>query len=218
MGRLTSEFIWRMEEVLDVYERDYDPKRPVICFDERPCQLIDDIVAPIPMKPGRVQRHDHEYKRNGTCVVLIAFEPLTGKRIIDTRERRTKKDYGRFMKRVARAYPRAEKITLVQDNLNTHNPSSFYETFSPIGAFHLAQRFHMVYTPKKASWLNIAEIELAALSRQCLDRRIGDVNKLAQEVSAWGRERNRRKATVSWQFTKDIARDKLGRHYRNIRN
>ena len=218
MGQLTSEFIWRMEEVLDVYERDYDPKRPVICFDERPCQLIDDVAAPIPMKPGRVRRHDHEYKRNGTCVVLIAFEPLTGKRIIDTQERRTKKDYGRFMERVARAYRRAEQITLVQDNLNTHTPSSFYETFPPRSAFRLSQRFHMVYTPKKASWLNMAEIELAVLSSQCLDRRIGEVKKLAQEVSAWVTERNRRNVTVSWQFTKDIARDKFGRHYHNIRH
>ena len=207
-----------MEEVLDVYERDYDPKRPVICFDERPCQLIGDILAPIPMKPGQVQRQDHHYKRNGTCVVMMAFEPLAGKRIVDVRERKTKKDYAKFMKKVEQAYPESEKIILVQDNLNTHNPSSFYETFLPKGAFRLSRRFQMVYTPKKASWLNMAEIELSALSKQCLDRRIGDIKTFSKEVYAWAGQRNRQKATVSWQFTKNDARDKFGRFYHGIRN
>lgn len=207
-----------MEEVLDVYERDYDPKRPVICFDERPCQLIGDILAPIPMKPGKVQRQDHHYKRNGTCVVMMAVEPLAGKRIVDVRERKTKKDYAKFMKKVEQAYPESEKIILVQDNLNTHNPSSFYETFLSKGAFRLSQRFQMVYTPKKASWLNMAEIELSALSKQCLDRRIGDIKTFSKEVYAWVGQRNRQKATVSWQFTKNDARDKFGRFYHSIRN
>jgi hypothetical protein len=206
-----------MEEVLDVYERGYDPKRPVICFDERPCQLIGDVLAPIPMKPGQVQRQDHHYKRNGTCVVMMAFEPLAGQRIVDVRERKTKKDYAKFMKKVEQAYPKAEKIILVQDNLNTHNPSSFYETFSPKSAFRLSQRFQMVYTPKKASWLNMAEIELSSLSKQCLDRRIGDIKTFSKEVYAWAGQRNRQKATVSWQFTKNDARDKFGRFYHSIR-
>ena len=186
-----------MEEVLDVYELDYNPQRPVICFDERPCQLIGDVLAPIPMEPGRVQRQDHHYKRNGTCCVMIAFEPLAGKRIVDVKERKTKKDYAKFMRKVEQAYPKAEKIILVQDNLNTHNPSSFYETFSPKSAFRLSQRFQMVYTPKKASWLNMAEIELSALSKQCLDRRIGDIKTFSKEVYAWVGQRNRQKATVS---------------------
>ena len=207
-----------MEEVLDIYERDYDPEWPVVCFDERPCQLIDDVVAPVPMKPGRVRRHDYEYRRNGTCVVFIAFEPLTGKRIVETRQRRTKKDYGQFMTRLLQAYPRAQKIILVQDNLNTHNPSSFYEAFSPAHAFRLSQRFQMVQTPNKASWLNMAEIELATLTKQCLDRRIGTMKYLSKEVCTWARDRNRRKATVSWQFTKTVAREKFNRHYYNIRN
>lgn len=207
-----------MEEVLDVYELDYNPQRPVICFDERPCQLIDDVLAPIPMEPGRVQRQDYHYKRNGTCCVMIAFEPLAGKRIVDVKERKTKKDYAKFMRKVEQAYPKAEKIILVQDNLNTHNPSSFYETFSPKSAFGLSQRFQMVYTPKKASWLNMAEIELSALSKQCLDRRIGDIKTLTKEVSAWVGPRNRQKATVSWQFTKNDARDKFGRFYHSIKN
>lgn len=207
-----------MEEVLDLYEQDYNPQRPVICFDERPCQLIGEVLAPIPMEPGQVQRQDHHYRRNGTCVVLMAFEPLAGKRIVEVKERKTKKDYAKFMKKVEQAYPKAEKIILVQDNLNTHNPSSFYETFLPKGAFRLSQRFQMVYTPKKASWLNMAEIELSVLSKQCLDRRLGDIKTFTKEVYAWARQRDRQKATVSWQFTKNDARGKFNKFYRNIKN
>lgn len=207
-----------MEEVLDVYERDYDPQRPVICFDERPAQLIGDVVMPIAMKPGKVQRQDHHYKRNGTCCVMMAVEPLAGKRIVEVRKRRTKKDYALFMKKVEREYPQAKKIILIQDNLNTHNPSSFYETFSPKSAFRLAQRFQMVYTPKKASWLNMAEIEISTLSKQCLDRRIDDQERFSQEVYVWAGQRDRQKATISWQFTKSKAREKFKRHYRNIKN
>ena len=174
-----------MEEVLDIYKRNYDPDRPVICFDERPCQLIGEVMVPMPMKPGRVQRQDYHYKRKGTCCVMIAFEPLAGRRIVDIRIRKTKKDYARFMKKLERAYQKAEKIILIQDNLNTHNPSSFYETFSPESAFRLSQRFQMVYTPKKASWLNMVEIELSVLSKQCLDRRLGDIRTLSREVYSW---------------------------------
>lgn len=207
-----------MEELLDVYERDYNPQNPVICFDERPSQLIGDVVMPIPMKTGKVQRQDHHYKRNGTCSIMMAVEPLAGKRIVEVKERRTKKDYALFMKRVEKEYRGVNKIILVQDNLNTHNPSSFYEAFAPKSAFRLSQHFQMVYTPKKASWLNMAEIELSTLSKQCLDRRIGDIETFSKEVYAWARERDRRKATISWQFTKSNAREKLNRHYRNIRN
>ena len=207
-----------MEELLDIYEQVYNPKRPIVCFDERPCQLIKDVVAPIPMKKGYVQRQDHHYKRNGTCCVLMATEPLAGKRIIVVKKRRTKKDYALFMKQIEQRYSDAEKIVLVQDNLNTHNPSSFYETFSPEYAFWLSQRFQMIYTPKKASWLNMAEIELSALSKQCLDRRLGTMKIFSKEVAAWVKYRNRKKAKVAWQFTKNIAREKLGRHYDIIRN
>jgi len=207
-----------MEAVLDIYEQDYDPKKPVICFDERPSQLIGEVVTPIPMKYGKAQRQDYHYKRNGTCCVLMAVEPLAGKRIVEVTEQKTKKDYALFMKKVAAEYRHAEKIILVQDNLNTHNPSSFYETFPPQEAFDLSQRFQMAYTPKKASWLNMAEIELSVLSKQCLDRRIGDMDTFAKEVVAWTGQRNRRNATISWQFTKNDARDKLGRFYRYVRN
>ena len=207
-----------MEEVLDIYEQAYNPRRPVICFDERPCQLLNDVIAPIPMKKGQVLRQDNHYKRNGTCCVLMAIEPLAGKRIVAVKERRTKKDYAVFMEQLERKYHKADKIVLVQDNLNTHTPSSFYEAFSPEKAFWLTQRFQMVYTPKKASWLNMAEIELSALSKQCLDRRLGTMKLLAHEVYAWAKPRNQKKTTVTWQFTKNIAREKLGRHYDIIRN
>ena len=207
-----------MEQVLDIYERSYDPAYPVICFDERPCQLLGDILMPIPMKPGRVERQDYEYERNGTCVVLMAVEPLAGRRIVNIKEQRTKKDYAKFMKNLAASYPDAEKIILVQDNLNTHNPSSFYETFPAAEAFALSQRFEMVYTPKKASWLNMAEIELSALSKQCLDRRIAEMQTLAAEVNAWTKRRNRLKAGISWNFTKNDARNKMNRLYCTITN
>ncbi len=207
-----------MEQVLDIYERPYDPDYPVVCFDERPCQLLGDVLMPIPMKPGRVERQDYEYKRNGTCVVLMAVEPLAGRRVITVTERRTKKDYAEFMKALAASYPKAEKIVLVQDNLNTHNPSSFYEAFAAAEAFALAQRFDMIYTPKKASWLNMAEIELSALSKQCLDRRIAEMKTLAAQVVSWTKQRNRLKAGISWNFTKNDARNKLSRLYDTINN
>jgi hypothetical protein len=186
--------------------------------DERPCQLLADVLMPIPMKPGRVARQDYEYERNGTCVVLMAVEPLAGRRISKVTAQRTMKDYAEFMKNLAASYPEAEKIFLVQDNLNTHNPSSFYETFPAAEAFVLAQRFEMVYTPKKASWLNMAEIEMSALSKQCLDRRIAEMQTLAAEVNSWAKRRNRLKAGISWNFTKNDARKKLNRFYETINN
>ena len=215
---MTSDFIWHMEDVLDLYEQPYDPKRPVICFDERPCQLIGDAIIPIPMKPGSSKKEHYEYIRNGTCCIFLAFEPRAGKRIVCVKERRTKVDYADFMKMLAHHYPEAETILLVQDNLNTHTAGSFYEALSPDEAFELAKRFEFHYTPKKGSWLNMAEIELSALSKQCLDRRIAGMMKLADEVSAWEHERNSIGATVRWRFNKDNARVKLQRHYLNLQN
>ena len=207
-----------MEQVLDIYERPYDPQRPVVCFDERPCQLLGDVWMPIPMKPGRVERQDYHYERHGTCVVLMAVEPLTGHRIVKVTEQKTKKDYAEFMKDLAAHYPKADKIVLVQDNLNTHNPSSFYEIFDAPEAFALSQRFQMVYTPKKASWLNMAEIELSALSKQCLDRRINQRRILAKEVLTWSAKRNRLQTKITWHFTKSKARAKLNKSYNTIKN
>lgn len=207
-----------MEQVLNTYEQPYDSRRPVVCFDERPCQLLSDVLMPIPMKPGRVERQDYHYERHGTCAVLMAVEPLGGHRFVKVTEQRTKKDYSEFMKSLASIYPDAEKIVLVQDNLNTHNPSSFYETFDAPEAFALSQRFEMVYTPKKASWLNMAEIELSALSKQCLDRRIDQRRVLAKEVMTWSRKRNRLQTKITWHFTKSIAREKFNGAYNTIKN
>ncbi len=207
-----------MEQVLDIYEQPSDPLRPVVCFDERPCQLLGDILMPLPMKPGRVERQDYHYERKGTAVVLMAAEPLAGRRIVKVTEQKTKKDYAEFMKELSSHYPDANKIVLIQDNLNTHNPSSFYESFDAQEAFELSQRFEFVYTPKKASWLNMAEIELSALSKQCLDRRIANIKRLANEVHPWVEQRNQKRITISWQFTKNRAREKFSRFYDNIKN
>jgi hypothetical protein len=207
-----------MEQVLDIYEQPYDPRRPVICFDERPCQLLWNILMPIPMKPGRVERQDYHYKRCGTCVVFMAVEPLAGQRILKVTEQKTKEDYAFFMKEIASYYTDADKIVLVQDNLNTHKPSSFYEVFDAPEAFALSQRFEMVYTPKKASWLNMAEIELSALSKQCLDRRIAERRILAKEVMAWSAKRNRLHTKITWHFTKSKAREKLSSAYDTVKN
>lgn len=185
LGQLTTLFLWRMEAILDLYERPYDPNRPLICLDERPCQLIEDVLVPLPLEPGKPKREDYRYKRNGVCTVFFAFEPAIGRRFVQVRERRTKQDYAMFMHHVAQQFPVAEKIDVIQDNLNTHNPGSFYQAFKPAEAFALAQRFEMHYTPTKASWLNMVEIELSALAKQCLDRRIGDVETLEQEVLVW---------------------------------
>jgi hypothetical protein len=207
-----------MEQVLDIYERPYDPRRPVVCFDERPCQLLGDVLMPIPMKPGRVEREDYHYKRNGTCVVLTAVEPLAGHRMVKVTQQKTKKDYAQFMQALSVSYPEAESIVLVQDNLNTHSPSSFYEAFPAAEAFALAQRFEMVYTPKKASWLNMAEIELSALSKQCLDRRIAEMGTLTAQVNSWTKRRNGLRIVIRWNFTKNDAREKFNRFYNTIKN
>ncbi len=218
MGKIDAKFIADMENVLDHYEKEYDLKNPLICFDERPCQLIENILVPTPTSVGKEKREDYHYKRNGTCVVLLAMEPKTGKRIVEVRERRTKKDYARFIEKVMKEYKGGDKLTLVQDNLNTHNASSFYENFSPKKAFKIMKKFNMVYTPKKASWLNMAEIEFSALSKQCLDRRIKDMKTMTKEVEAWGKKRNKDKVKINWQFTKEKARNKFEKIYRNIKN
>ncbi len=207
-----------MEDVLDQYEQPNDPKHPLICMDEMPCQLIDNVLVPVPPKPGKPQRIDYEYRRNGTCCVFIAFDPNAGNRMIRVKEHRTKADYADFMKELAQRYPDAEYLKVVQDNLNTHSASSFYEALPPEEAFELAKKFEFHFTPKKGSWLNMAEIEFSALSRQCLNRRIGDIKTLAFEVGACEQDRNNAKVTVRWKFTKTKAREKFNRHYLKIRN
>jgi hypothetical protein len=208
----------RMEDILDQYEQPPDPQHPLICMDEMPCQLIGDVLVPVPPKPGKPQKIDYEYIRNGTCCVFIAFDPHAGTRMIRVKEHRTRVDYADFMKEVAGQYPEVGPIRVVQDNLNTHSAGSFYEAFSPEEAFELTKKFEFHFTPKKGSWLNMAEIEFSALSRQCLNRRIGDINTLAKEAGAWEQDRNGIKAKVRWQFTKSKAREKFSRHYLNLRN
>lgn len=204
-----------MEETLDLYQRAYDPLVPLICFDERPCQLIGDVIAPLPMTEGNPQREDYHYKRNGVANLFIAFEPHTGRRFVQIRDRRTMKDYAEFFLALSARYPLTEKIRVIQDNLNTHSPASFYQRFSASEAWELSEKFEMHYTPTKASWLNMVEIELSVLGKQCLDRRIGDKETLSREVLAWVSKRNQQKATVNWQFTVPNARQKFHRFYPN---
>ncbi len=207
-----------MEDVLHLYTLPYAATRPVVCFDELPVQLVGNIVAPLPMQAGTPVRQDYEYTRGGTAALLVAFEPLTGRRFVETSRQRTKADYCRFMQWVAALFPAAEQIVLVQDNLNTHNASSFYEHLPAHDAFMLAQRFEFHYTPKKASWLNMAELELSALARICLARRIDCIETLDREMQALVTERNQLAVKVTWQFTVGQARDKLRRHYEKVRS
>jgi hypothetical protein len=207
-----------MEDLLHLYHLPLNEKRPVICFDELPVQLLGEVAAPLPMKRGQPTRFDYEYARHGTCSLLVAFEPLTGTRIVETSKQRTKVDYCRFMQRVAASFPQAEKIVLVQDNLNTHNASFFYENLPSEEAFALAQRFEMHYTPKKGSSLTMAELELSALSRICLSRRISSIEELDCEIQALVKERNELKVKVEWQFSITQAREKLSRHYEKVKS
>ena len=208
-----SSFVAHMESVLDVYKRPLDPLRPVVCMDESPKQLIAETRVPIPAAPGRVARHDYEYRRCGVCAVFLACEPLAGKRMVRVRERRTKRDWACFVEEITDRYESAEKITLVMDNLNTHVPGSLYETFAPDKAKALWDRFEFVYTPKHGSWLNMAEIEVNVLGGQCLNRRIDDVDVVRSEVHAWQASRDNKNATVNWRFTTPDARIKLSRLY-----
>ena len=202
-----------MEKVLDVYRRPLDPLHPVVCMDESPKQLIGETRKPIPASPGQPARHDYEYCRRGVCNIFLACEPLAGKRMVTITERKTKPDWALFLEEIADRYKNAEKITLVMDNLNTHEPGYLYETFTPEKAKALWDRFEFVYTPKHGSWLNMAEIELNVLTGQCLDRMIDDIEVVRKEVRAWQETRNNRDAKVNWQFTAKDARIKLSRLY-----
>lgn len=202
-----------MERVLDVYKREFDPLNPVVCMDESPKQLIAEMRIPLPASPGKPARHDYEYKRCGVCNIFMACEPLAGERIVKITETKTKQDWAFFLKDIANNYQEAEKITLVMDNLNTHTPGSFYETFPPEQAKALWDRFEFVYTPKHGSWLNMAEIELNVLIGQCLNRRIDNIDVVRSESNAWQESRNNKGAKVNWQFKAENARTKLKRLY-----
>ena len=203
-----------MEDVLDLYSEPYDPKRPVVCFDERPYQLVEDKRAPLPMKPDCPQRVDYEYRRRGTCNLFLVFQPLTGQRWVKVTERRTSEDFARQMKwLVDELFPEAEVIRVVLDNLNTHTPAALYQTFPAEEARRLTRKLEFHYTPKHGSWLNMAEIEFSALTRQCLNRRLPDMERVRREVAAWEQDRNAVRATVEWRFTTTDARLKLHRLY-----
>jgi len=210
-----SAFVAAMEDVLSVYARPYDKNRPVICMDEKPYQLLSHIREPLPMEHGKLMREDFEYLRNGTCSIFIFTEPLAGWRYSQAFSRRTKIDWAHRIKWLLNEqYPKAEKVVLVMDNLNTHAISSLYEAFRPEEAFCLAQRLEIHYTPRHGSWLNIAEVELAAMAAQCLgQRRIPDLLTMNSELTAWYIQRNRKQKGVDWQFTTAAARIKLKRLY-----
>src|SRR5512135_2634164 len=203
-----------MEEVLDVYHRPFDEKRPLVCLDETSKQLIGEVVEPVPAEPGQPERYDYEYTRNGTANLFMISEPLVGWRHVEVTERRTAKDFAAVVRwLVEEVHPEAEKIVLVMDNLNTHKLASLYEAFEPEQARWIAARLEVHHTPKHGSWLNMAEIELSVLTRQCLARRIGTRGELRHEVSEWERQRNERGVVIRWQFTTADARIKLQRLY-----
>lgn len=212
-----ARFVWKMEDVLSVYKRPYDPRRPVVCMDEAPRQLIEEVRRPLPPKRKKEARYDYHYKRKGVVNLFMFFEPLRGWRTVMVRDHRTKEDWAVCIRALLEAhYPETEQVVLVMDNLNTHNPSSFYEAFDPEEAKRLTDRLEIHYTPEHGSWLNMAEIELSVLSRQCLAHRIGERAALEREVAAWQEERNAEEASVNWRFRTEDARIKLKRLYPSI--
>lgn len=211
-----GEFVARMERVLDVYKRPYDENYPVICMDESPKQMIEDIATET-IEPGKEARVDYEYIRHGMVNIFMCNEPLRGKRTVEITDTKTKRDWALFMKKIAdEKYPNAKKITLVMDNFKTHDPSAFYETFLPEEAKRLWDRFEFVFTPKHGSWLDMAEIELHVLSRQCLSRHMSSKEEITKEVAAWEKERNYKDAKIDWQFKTEDSRIKLKKLYPSI--
>lgn len=211
----------RLEQVLDTYQRPYDARRPVVCFDERPCFLLGERVEGLAPQPGKAAKEHYAHSKHGSAVVLAAVEPLTGQRLCQVHARRTKAEYTHFMQVLAARYPDAETICVVQDNLNTHDVSAhdvsaFYEQLPAEQAHALARRFTWVYTPKSASWLNMIEIDFSALSRQCLNRRIASRPELERQVLAWAQLRHAQRVPISWQFTTQQARQTPKRHYAKV--
>jgi len=203
-----------MEEVLGIYKREYNEENPLLCFDESSKQQIQEVMESLPMEAGKPMRFDSEYKRNGTSNLFMIFEPFGGKRHIQVTEQRTKKDWADCMKMIVdELYPNAKKITIVMDNLNTHTPASLYGRFSPEEAGRITEKLDIQYTPKHGSWLNMAEIEFSALSRQCLNRRIGTREELVHEIKAWEKDRNAAMVKCHWQFRTEDARIKLKKLY-----
>jgi hypothetical protein len=216
IGQMTGEYLARMEDVLHLYALPHNEQRPVICYDEMPVQLLGEVVAPLAINSGKAHRFDYEYRRCGTANILLAIEPLTGKRVVEVSQQRTKADYCRFKQKLAASFAEAEQIVSIEDNLNTHNASSFYENLPPAQAFALSQMFEYHHTPKKGSWLNMAELELSAISRICLSRRISSIEELERQIQAIVKEREESEIKIDWQFSITQAREKLNRHYENV--
>lgn len=203
-----------MEAILEIYKRDYDSLNPVVCFDESNKQQVKEVRDPLPTRSGSVAKYESEYERNGVSNLFMIFEPLKGWRSVEVTDRRTKIDWAKCMKRIVdEIYPNALKITLIMDNLNTHSPSALYEAFSPKEALRISEKLDIQYTPKHGSWLNMAEIEFSALSRQCLKRRIPDQKTMRQEIDVWTKERNENRVVCNWRFTTEKARVKLKKLY-----
>lgn len=213
---MNSRFIAQMERILWLYGLPYDALYPVICFDERPCFLIGDSVAPIAMESGKVRKEHYAYEKNGSCALLAAIEPLTGYRLAHVQKQRTKREFALFCQALAANFPEAIKIRLVLDNLNTHDASAFYENLSADEAFALAQRFEFFFTPKSASWLNMIEIEFSALARLCLTRRIPTFEKLESEILALIADRKQKQVKINWQFSIQDCREKLNARYSDV--
>ena len=214
-----AEFVCAMEDVLAVYTRPYDPARPVVCLDEISKQLVAETRTPLPAEPGQPERVDYEYERCGTANLFLTCEPLAGHRHLTVTEQRTAVDFAKEVRDLLEVrYPQAERVVLVMDNLNTHKPAALDQAFEPAVARSLIERLEIHYTPKHGSWLNMAEIELSVLSRQCLDRRLSDVDTLTQEVAAWEQARNSDARPVNWRFTTPDARIKLKRLYPSIQD
>ena len=213
---INAEFLARMENILRLYRLAYDERFPLVCFDERPCFLIGDVVKGLELSADQVRKQHYEYEKNGSCCLLLAIEPLRGKRIALVYDQRRKIEYAQFMQIVAAHFPKAEKIRLIQDNLNTHYKSSFYQYFDAQTAFELAQKFEFHYTPKKASWLNAAEIEFSAIARTCLKKRIPTKTELEAEVLQCVKERENNQIKINWKFDISVARKKMNRHYKKV--
>ena len=212
---LTDAFRRRMEDVLDQYEKPYDPAEPVICLDEKPYQLLDHTRPAQRPRPGQPAKQDHEYRRCGTCSVFVAVEPKAGKRFVQPRRRRTRADFARFVRDLFKRYPQARRVHLILDNLNTHNPKSLIDTFGPERAEPLLKRIVWHPTPVHASWLNLAEIEIGVLTKQCLDRRLPSLDAVQRQTRPWSRDRNRRRATLRWTFNHTDARRVFPELYRH---
>ncbi|WKN46349.1 IS630 family transposase [Tunicatimonas pelagia] len=213
---MTAEFIARLEIILRLYVLPYDEQYPVICFDERPCFLIGDTVEGLDMQAGQVAKENYAYSKHGSCCVLAAIEPLTGQRFAHIRVKRRKQEFALFMQELVQHYPKAKRLRIVLDNLNTHGYHSFYEVFDAETAALLTQKVEFIFTPKNASWLNMIEIEFSVLSRQCLNRRIPCIKKLEKQVLTFFKERSGKGIKINWQFTQEQARQKLNRRYSEV--